>query len=132
MDAVKPKKCPFCDPGDRSRLLENELCYATLDSYPVSDGHLLLVPFRHVKDYFSATDAEKAALWTLLDRARPLLDEQFKADGYNVGVNIGEAAGQSVFHLHIHVIPRYVGDVENPRGGVRGVIPEKRLYTRVV
>lgn len=130
MDAVDPMKCPFCDPSERSRVLEDELCYATWDSYPVSDGHLLLVPFRHVNDYFSATDAEKTSLWTLLDRAKPILDERFKADGYNVGVNIGEAAGQSVFHLHVHVIPRYAGDVENPRGGVRAVIPEKRLYVR--
>jgi diadenosine tetraphosphate (Ap4A) HIT family hydrolase len=106
MAAVESKKCLFCEPTDENRVLENEFCYATWDSYPVSKGHMLLVPFRHVIDYFSATDAEKAALWTMLDRTKVLLDRRFEADGYNVGINIGQAAGQSVFHLHVHVIPR--------------------------
>ena len=96
MDAVESKKCPFCENNNKNRVLENEFCYATWDSYPVSNGHLLLVPFRHVNDYFSATDAEKAALWTMLDRAKALLDGRFEADGYNVGINIGQAAGNSI------------------------------------
>jgi len=91
-------------------------------------GHLLLLPYRHVADFFDATDAEQAALLALVREAKHLLDGRFRPDGYNVGVNVGEAAGQTVMHLHVHVIPRYAGDVEDPRGGVRGAIPERRVY----
>jgi len=95
---------------------------------PNRPGLLLLIPYRHVADFFDATDAEHAALLALVRDAKTLLDEQVHPDGYNVGVNVGKAAGQTVMHLHIHVIPRYAGDVEDPRGGVRGAIPEKRAY----
>jgi len=88
-------------------------------------GHLLLIPFRHVADFF---DAELAALLALVRDAKTLLDERFHPDGYNIGVNVGEAAGQTVMHLHVHVIPRYAGDVADPRGGVRGAVPERRVY----
>ncbi|WP_338151819.1 HIT family protein [Methanoculleus sediminis] len=91
-------------------------------------GHLLIIPFRHVADFFDATDTEQIALLALLREAKDLLDGRYHPDGYNVGVNVGEAAGQTVMHLHVHVIPRYAGDVEDPRGGVRGAIPEKRVY----
>lgn len=88
------------------------------------------MPHRHIADYFDATAAEKAAIWELVDRMKIQLDAEFKPDGYNVGVNVGTAAGQSVQHIHIHVIPRYRGDMDNPRGGVRGVIPDKQKYQR--
>ncbi|MCK9278744.1 MAG: HIT family protein, partial [Methanoculleus sp.] len=104
------------------------LCYARYDRYPVSPGHLLLIPFRHVAGPFDATDGEQAALLALVREAKAFLDERFHPDGYNVGVNVGTAAGQTVMHLHVHVIPRYAGDMADPRGGVRGVIPEKRKY----
>ncbi|MCC7556034.1 MAG: HIT family protein [Methanoculleus marisnigri] len=91
-------------------------------------GHLLIIPYRHVADFFDATDAELAALLALVREAKTLLDGRFRPDGYNVGVNVGEAAGQTVMHLHLHVIPRYAGDVKDPRGGVRGAVPEKRVY----
>ncbi|MCQ1538286.1 HIT family protein [Methanocalculus taiwanensis] len=120
--------CPFCTPGPSSILLANDLAYARCDLYPVSPGHLLLIPFRHVASFFEATEDEQAALLSLVHDARRLLDELYAPDGYNIGVNVGAAAGQSVMHLHLHVIPRYQGDMEEPKGGVRGVIPGKRGY----
>ena len=91
-------------------------------------GHLLVIPYRHIPGLFDATDEEQAALLALVREAKTRLDEQFHPDGYNVGVNVGTAAGQTVMHLHVHVIPRYAGDVADPRGGVRGAIPERRVY----
>jgi len=120
--------CPFCNPSLEEIVLQNDLCYARYDKFPVNPGHLLLIPFRHVAGFFEATDEEQAALLALVREAKDLLDERFHPDGYNIGVNVGTAAGQTVMHLHVHVIPRYAGDMEEPRGGVRGVIPERRGY----
>ena len=89
---------------------------------------LLLIPFRHVAGFFDATDGEQAALLALAREAKDFLDERFHPGGYNIGVNVGKIAGQTVMHLHVHVIPRYAGDMADPRGGVRGVIPERRRY----
>ena len=122
------QNCIFC--GDPSMVIENELAFAHYDSYPVNPGHCLIIPRRHVAEYFEATTEEKAAIWALVDKMKTILDEEHKPDGYNVGVNIGKAAGQSVHHIHIHMIPRYKGDMEDPRGGVRGVIPHKQKYVR--
>ena len=122
--------CPFC--GEPEIIIENELAFAHYDTYPVSEGHCLLIPRRHFAEYFDATAREKTAIWELLDEVKPIIDQRFRPDGYNVGVNIGRAAGQSIPHLHIHVIPRYAGDVENPQGGVRGVIPHRQKYVRKV
>ncbi|MCM2465960.1 HIT family protein [Methanoculleus oceani] len=123
-----PLTCPFCNPPKEEIVLANDLCYARYDKYPASPGHLLVIPSRHVVGFFDATDEEHAALLALIREAKDLLDGRFRPDGYNVGVNVGEAAGQTVMHLHVHVIPRYAGDVEDPRGGVRGAIPERRGY----
>ena len=120
--------CPFCT--NRRIVIENELAYADYDSYPVSPGHCLIITHRHVAEYFQATEEEKAAIWALVDEMKVVIDKEFSPDGYNIGVNIGRAAGQSVPHIHIHMIPRYNGDMEDPQGGVRGVIPHKRKYTR--
>lgn len=122
-----PVNCVFCKPGIPV-ILENELAFAKIDKHPVSEGHTLIIPRRHFADYFDATSEEKAALTDLIDKAKLYLDKKFQPDGYNLGVNIGKAAGQSVMHLHIHLIPRYFGDNEDPTGGVRGVIPEKKSY----
>ena len=119
------RRFPFAD--KRSAVL-NDLCYTRYDRYPVNPGHLLVVPFRHVAEFFDATDDEQAALLALVREAKWFLDGRFHPDGYNIGVNVGQAAGQTVMHVHVHVIPRYAGDVEDPRGGVRGVIPERRGY----
>ncbi|MBP2146290.1 diadenosine tetraphosphate (Ap4A) HIT family hydrolase [Methanofollis sp. W23] len=120
--------CPFCDPLADEVVARNDLAYARPDRYPVSPGHLLIVPFRHVPTYFEATAGEQAALLDLVARCRPLIEEAYHPDGYNLGINVGAAAGQTVPHLHLHLIPRYVGDVPDPRGGVRGVVPEKKTY----
>jgi diadenosine tetraphosphate (Ap4A) HIT family hydrolase len=120
--------CIFCK--NRNIIIENELAYADWDTYPASPGHCLVITKRHVPEYFQATAEEKAALWSLVDEIKPIIDEARSPDAYNVGINIGKTAGQSIPHIHIHIIPRYAGDVENPQGGVRGVIPHKQKYTR--
>lgn len=120
--------CPFCK--SRNIIIENDLAFADYDTYPASPGHSLVIIKRHVAEYFQATTEEKAAIWALVDEMKIIIDNEFKPDAYNVGVNIGKTAGQSVPHIHIHIIPRYEGDVENPQGGVRGVIPHKQKYTR--
>jgi len=121
--------CIFCKP-QREILAENALAIATPDTYPVSPGHALVVPRRHAKTIWDLTDEEYAACFALVRQIKPLLDERYRPDGYNVGANCEEAGGQSVWHAHIHVIPRFKGDVENPRGGVRHVIPLKARYVR--
>jgi len=125
-----PHQCPFCAPeAERELLTESATCYAMLDKYPVSPGHTLVIPKKHVADYFDLSAHTKTALWLMVDRVKDLLAERFHPDGFNVGINVGAAAGQTVPHVHIHIIPRYIGDVENPSGGVRHVIPGKGDYT---
>ncbi len=121
-----PQSCPFCHPD--GTLLENALAYAKPDKYPVNPGHLLIIPRRHVADFFLTTGAEKTALLSLLDEAKHYLDGKHAPAGYNVGINVGEVAGQTIPHVHLHLIPRYRDDTENPRGGVRGVIPSRQSY----
>jgi diadenosine tetraphosphate (Ap4A) HIT family hydrolase len=118
--------CPFC--AAEGAVLGNELAYARYDRNPVTPGHLLIIPRRHVADFFDVTGAERAALWDLAAQAHALLRRERNPDGFNIGINVGAAAGQTVFHVHMHLIPRYRGDVGNPRGGVRGVIPAKQSY----
>ena len=121
--------CPFCKLNPKVEIIsETASAVAFLDGYPVSKGHTLIIPKRHVADYFDLTVHEQRALWLLVNRCKQILSSRFSPDGFNVGINVGQAAGQSVFHVHIHLIPRYKGDVENPKGGVRGVIPKKQKY----
>ena len=119
--------CIFCNPR-REILAENAQALAFFDSYPVSRGHALVVPKRHALTVFELADEEYADCFRLVLPLKELLRARFAPDGFNVGANCGAAAGQSVWHAHIHVIPRYAGDVPNPRGGVRGVIPHKSSY----
>jgi diadenosine tetraphosphate (Ap4A) HIT family hydrolase len=109
-------------------VLGNDVAYARYDKYPVTPGHLLLITRRHVSGFFEASAMERSALFDLLVAGKALLDEQFQPDGYNIGVNAGATAGQTIMHLHVHLIPRYRGDVADPRGGVRGVIPTRQHY----
>ncbi len=121
--------CPFCHMDENIKvILELEAATAIYDANPVSPGHALIVPKRHVASYFDLTDLELAAMHRLLKYVKVELDAKYHPDGYNIGVNVNEEAGQSVFHCHMHVIPRYKGDMANPKGGVRGVIPEKQKY----
>ncbi|MCA9621532.1 MAG: DEAD/DEAH box helicase family protein, partial [Myxococcales bacterium] len=127
-DSAKP--CIFCDLEERDLVWSSDFVLAVRDAMPVTDGHTLVIPRRHVATYFDASADERAAIWAAVDVIKAQLDEELKPDGYNVGFNAGEAAGQTVMHLHVHVIPRYRGDMDDPRGGVRYVIPSKGNYLR--
>lgn len=119
--------CLFCDAS--KAVLRNDHVFVRFDDYPVNPGHCLIIPHRHFPSFFEATAEERAAIFSIIDEAKALVDAQFQPGGYNIGVNVGPIAGQSVLHLHVHLIPRYAGDVENPKGGVRGVIPSRQKYT---
>jgi diadenosine tetraphosphate (Ap4A) HIT family hydrolase len=126
-DGAAGRECIFCTP--RTELLgANELAIAFLAGYPVSPGHALIVPRRHEPDFFSLTAAEQAALVALVNPLRAVLAERYAPDAFNLGVNAGKAAGQTILHTHLHVIPRYTGDVAEPRGGIRWVLPETARY----
>jgi len=120
--------CPFCPPPAERVVASNELAIAIRDGYPVSPGHTLVIPKRHVASLSYVTTHEAKALWALLAEVRAQVDAELKPAGYNLGVNDGRAAGQTVMHLHVHLIPRFDGDRPDPRGGVRWVIPEKADY----
>ena len=120
--------CPFCSlPADRT-VLSSANAIALRDAYPISPGHTLIVPRRHIGSFFEATAQERVELLALLNAAKLGLDEEFAPAAFNIGINDGSAAGQTVPHLHIHLIPRYVGDRTDPRGGVRWIIPDKADY----
>jgi len=122
-------ECFFCKCIDKKDFtLENEYAIARFDDFPVNKGHLEVIPKRHIKDWWEANDEERKAIFDLLDEAKKRVDLKYQPDGYNIGMNLGKSAGQSVMHLHVHLIPRYNGDVDNPRGGVRAVIPQKQNY----
>ena len=123
-------ECPFCNPNsERELLLESATVYAMFDKFPVSEGHILIIPKRHCADYFQLNFKEQSACWFMMNKAKEILHKTFNPQGFNIGINVNESAGQTVPHVHIHLMPRYTGDVENPEGGVRGVIPEKRDYS---
>ena len=120
--------CLFCTiPQDRI-IDSNEFGVAIRDGYPISPGHTLIIPKRHVGSWFSISSDERLGLEDLLCKAKDVLQQEFKPDGYNIGINDGLAAGQTVPHLHVHLIPRYNGDQDDPRGGVRWIIPNKAKY----
>lgn len=123
-----PKPCPFCTLPPERIGQRNASGILVRDGFPVSPGHSLLIPHRHTGSFFDLTEAERAGLLALLDLAKLQLDKLFEPQGYNIGINDGPAAGQTVPHLHIHLIPRYAGDLPDPRGGVRWVIPDKAVY----
>ena len=121
--------CHFCETTDLVILERNDYLYAIRDKFPVTELHTLLIPFRHVESYFDLDNTEIDAFnKLLLSQKKNLLEQDKNISGFNVGFNSGEDAGQTVMHCHIHLIPRRHGDMENPRGGVRGVIPERRDY----
>lgn len=113
--------CPFCNPDPAVIVAKNDLAYARYDIHPVNPGHLLLIPFRHVASAFETTDAERLAIGRLAEDCKTIVEREHSPDGYNIGVNIGEVAGQAIMHTHVHFIPRYRGDTPHPDGGVRHV-----------
>ena len=120
-------KCPFCF-IDREVIASSDLCFSIYDNYPVNKGHVLVIPYRHVPDYFDLSEDEIDSIWKQVNEVKNILDRKFEPDGYNIGLNVRRAAGQTIDHVHIHVIPRYKGDMEDPTGGVRHVIPGKGKY----
>lgn len=121
--------CVFCELPTERIIAENELCVAIRDGFPVTPMHTLIIPKRHVVDYFDLYQPELNAVHTLLtEQRRQIASDDDTVTGFNVGVNAGSDAGQTIFHVHVHLIPRRAGDVEQPRGGVRGVIPDKQSY----
>jgi diadenosine tetraphosphate (Ap4A) HIT family hydrolase len=121
-------RCLFCHLEASRIYLENELAAAFPDEFPVTEGHMLIIPKRHVASLFDLPEEEQAAVWMLVAKIRATLMAEMKPDGFNVGVNDGTAAGQTVMHAHVHIIPRRQGDVAEPRGGVRWIMPNKASY----
>ena len=121
-------ECPFCSLPKERVVARNQFAMVLRDAYPISLGHTLIVPSRHVASFFELSPEERSALMELLDQAKRQIDEAYRPAGYNVGINDGPAAGQTIPHLHIHLIPRYEGDQPDPRGGVRWIFPDKAAY----
>ena len=123
--------CLFCNTKNKEYVFENDLAFSTFDSYPVSEFHLLIVPKRHIKNYFELSNDEMIACNKIVLLSKNKIEQMDQSiRGFNIGINCGKAAGQTIMHCHIHLIPRREGDVENPQGGVRGVIPSKQHYVR--
>lgn len=120
--------CLFCNYSKDEYIVENNLAFGIFDKFPVNEGHMLIIPKRHFESFFDATEEEIVELYDLIKVGKKHLDEEFNPDGYNVGVNVGEYGGQTIMHLHIHLIPRYKGDIENPKGGIRKLKKELVPY----
>ena len=121
-------ECPFCDLPESRLWIEQDLALATPDMYPAADGHTLVLPRRHVASIFDLDEDESMELWALVGAVRAELDRQYRPDGFTVGINDGLAAGQTIPHAHVHIIPRHLGDVADPTGGLRGILPHKARY----
>ena len=127
---AEQSNCPFCGPDiERELVTESATVYAMFDKYPVAQGHTLIIPKQHMANYFDLSERIKTACWLVVDRVKMLLTQRFQPNGFNVGINVGHAAGQTVAHVHVHLIPRYTGDVDNPQGGVRNIISGRGDYT---
>ena len=120
--------CPFCRLDEDEVFFDSKLVKGTWDTYPLNPGHALLVPHRHVARWFDATPEEQVALTSAIEQAKVAIEKQYSPHGFNIGFNDQKGAGQTVPHLHIHVIPRYAGDVPDPRGGIRNIIPGRAAY----
>jgi diadenosine tetraphosphate (Ap4A) HIT family hydrolase len=121
--------CSFCNlDSERELIVESATAFAIFDKFPVSNGHSLIIPKKHCSNYFTLTFKEQSACWFMLNTVKQIISKKFEPDGFNVGMNINESAGQTVSHVHIHLIPRYKGDIKNPLGGIRNIIPSKGNY----
>ena len=119
----KSQACELCTLNDV--ILESDLAYVRYDNHSLSRGHILVIPRRHVASFFDMTTEEQHAVLSLMNEAKRFIDKEFSPDGYNIGVNVGRAGGQSRMHVHVHLIPRYLGDVADPKGGIRAVLKRK-------
>jgi len=126
------EKCLFCDVQKEENAIVNEHTFGRWDENPISKGHALIFPKRHFSSFFDLTEEELKDLYKTIKQMKEIIKEKYNPDAYNIGINDGEAAGRTIHHLHIHLIPRYTGDCENPRGGVRKLFPEKADYTKKV
>lgn len=120
--------CIFCEYSKEGYIAENDLCFAIFDKFPVNEGHALIIPKRHFSNYFDATKEEIAAMYDLSHQVKKIIDDKYNSDGYNVGVNVNHEGGQTIMHLHMHIIPRYKGDIEDPRGGIRRIKRQLVFY----
>lgn len=120
--------CIFCEYSKEEYIAENDLCFAIFDKFPVNKGHALIIPKRHFQNYFDATKEEIAAMYDLSHEVKKIIDKKYSPDGYNVGVNVNHEGGQTIMHLHMHIIPRYKGDIEDPRGGIRRIKRQLVFY----
>jgi diadenosine tetraphosphate (Ap4A) HIT family hydrolase len=125
---MSDKKCPFCNLEPDRIIFESDLTFTIRDAFPVSPGHTLILPRRHVASIFDLDIMEKAAMLGALEEAKRALDREFSPAGYNFGVNDGKVAGQTIPHVHVHLIPRYEGDTDDPRGGMRWIFPDRAKY----
>lgn len=124
-------RCIFCDIYNKNKekiIAENELSFAIYDNFPVNEGHILILPKRHFDNFFDATQEEINQIYSLIHICKENIDKKYKPTGYNIGVNVGYDGGQTIWHVHIHMIPRYKGDVKNPRGGIRRIKPQLVYY----
>lgn len=120
--------CIFCEYDKEKYIAENDLCFAIFDKFPVNEGHALIIPKRHFSNYFDATKEEITAIYDLSHEVKKIIDDKYSPDGYNVGVNVNYEGGQTIMHLHMHLIPRYKGDIEDPRGGIRRIKRQLVFY----
>lgn len=120
--------CLFCDRKSLDIIAENQLTFAIMDKYPVNLGHVLVIPKRHYANFYESTEQEILAIFKLMQKCKEIVDEKYNPTGYNVGINVNKSAGQTIMHLHVHVIPRYDRDVEDPRGGIRNLKPQLVPY----
>ena len=125
---MNPKPCPFCSLPASRIVQSNDIALVIRDAFPISPGHTLVIPKRHIGSFFELTEGERVALFALVVVARTQIENEYRPSAYNIGINDGAAAGQTIPHLHVHLIPRYEGDCQDPRGGVRWIIPEKADY----
>lgn len=121
--------CPFCNPDKKITLLsETATTFSVLDKYPVSKGHALVIPKRHISNYFDLSIHDQRACWLMVNRIKDILTYNYQPDGFNIGINVNPSGGQTIFHVHIHIIPRYKFDIKDPTGGVRNIIPNLGNY----